>query len=80
MVSVSIYLASAPPSPASEHADTEVIKFGTGTELFGTGTFWGNVINSKRHVRETLVTWYKPTFAFCLDNDSWSPQQRSIKG
>ena len=33
MVSVSIYLASAPPSAASEHADTEVIKFGTGTEL-----------------------------------------------
>ena len=33
MVSVSIYLASAPPSSASEHADTEVIKFGTGREL-----------------------------------------------
>lgn len=33
MVSVYIYLASAPPSPASEHADTEVIKFATGTEL-----------------------------------------------
>ena len=27
MVSVYIYLASAPPSPASEHADAEVIKF-----------------------------------------------------
>lgn len=51
-----------PPPPLLNTLTLKLLNF----NWHGTAHFWGNVINTKRQVRETLVKWYKPTFAFVL--------------